>query len=107
METYKISKGQRYDPDGAVVGHGMLFATYTRDAVLDTGYPPAESEQEEVMAAVRRVIATGQGETVVIGTRVSTAVATAGEQAMAAELAACMGWMADQGCARHGEFCHS
>lgn len=61
--TYEITKGQQYDTGGATVLFGHLAAQYKADGTFDAGDFPFGTPTE-LAAAILRVIATGQPETV-------------------------------------------
>lgn len=65
--TYIVTKGQQWDAEGARVEHGSLSGGYRRDGRFDVGHNPATAHSAAVEAAVLRVIATGQAETVICG----------------------------------------
>lgn len=65
--TYKITKGQQYDRGGALVNWGRLYARYSADGTFDGGDPPSVVHRKEIEAAVKRVIETGQPETLEYG----------------------------------------
>ena len=99
--TYQISKGQQYDRNGARIAHESLMANYTADGLFEVGHPVALSDTDAVADAVRRVIATGQAETLVISVpahRIATS-------AQSAEMQHCPHYTQDQGCPLHGELC--
>lgn len=70
QRTYIITRGQQYDRGGASVDHGRnggLTARYRADGSYDCGSPPAVADADAVEAAVARVIATGDAETLTLG----------------------------------------
>ena len=94
---YEISKGQQYDANGARVEHGSLMANYTAEGYFDVGSPVRLEDADVIADAVRRVIATGRAETLVIGAPAHTVTPT--------QTARCPHYTADQGCPLHGELC--
>ncbi len=73
---YTISKGQQYDRNGALVLRGSLWCSYRSDGRYDTGHPVRSDDAELVEAAVLRVIASGQAETLTLGTETVETVET-------------------------------
>lgn len=65
--TYNVVKGSQYFPDGATTSDGDSFGEYRADGTYAGGMFPALAHRAAVEAAVLRVIATGQAETVVCG----------------------------------------
>lgn len=65
--TYKVIAGSQYDAKGATVISGPSITTYNADATYNTGDLVRDSDEAVVLAAVRRVIASGQREVVTSG----------------------------------------
>jgi hypothetical protein len=71
--TYRVTKGQQYDRDGASVeisnsrGGGVLYASYAADGSYDCGHLPAAQNRQAVTDVVKRVIASGAEETITTG----------------------------------------
>lgn len=67
MTTYQITRGQQYDRDGAYVSWDSLWAAYKHDGTRDAGHMVSEEDLEAVESAVRRVIASSEPVTLVLG----------------------------------------
>jgi len=68
MRTYKITKGQQYDEQGATVKHGRsLYARYDREGKFDSGDPVPAYDRGEVDMKVEAVISSGQEQTLSLG----------------------------------------
>jgi len=100
MKTYEISKGQQYDSDGAVVFHGSLCSRYDADGSFDGGDLISLDHETEVEAAVRRVIVSGQPETITLGQPPITSPIS--ENTLRGR---CPHYTPDDGCPLHGEYC--
>jgi hypothetical protein len=67
MKEYQISKGNRDDRDGALVVHGTLITLYDSNAAWIGGDMVALPYEAEVVEAAKRVIETGEPETITVG----------------------------------------
>jgi hypothetical protein len=98
---YEIGKGQQYDADGAHVFFGRHgFSSYRADGQRDTGDLITEDHRAEVELVVRRVIATGQDETIVCG---EPTLQPASDEINLA--GTCGHYTVSDGCPLHGELC--
>ncbi len=67
QRSYQISKGHQYSGDGVLVIRGRLYSCYDAEGQLEHGSPVAVEDQDQVIAAVRRVAASDIEETIEIG----------------------------------------
>lgn len=110
--TYQIRKGQQYDRDGAFVmldtaGHAAFAATsYSADGKISHGEMVTGSDRAAIAEAVARVIASGQPETLTLGTADPINPFSPEQIRLLAELKSCTHWNRYEGCPRHGELCH-
>lgn len=101
IRTYKISKGQQYDKEGALVSWNGQYAHYTRASRYQAGDFPRLSDQDALETLVREVIATGEARTLTVGQ--AAPVVQWAKAAM--QRPACPAYVVDQGCPLHGEIC--
>jgi len=107
-KTYTITKGTQYDREGAVVTAGPLTTTYsgpcermdgTTGLVIDSGFGPAVGHEDAVEAAVLRVIASGQSETLTLGEDAPSRLPAR------TDIEECQMYDEVNGCPHHGELC--
>ena len=100
--TYTITKGHQYDREGATVTDGTLRTNYSNGATelaMISGSGPAMEHEDAVAAAVLRVIASGQSETLTLGTVAMS------ETLERNDIDECMMYDPQNGCPLHSELC--
>lgn len=98
VRTYKVSKGR--DNAALIQWEGML-EEITSEGTHRSGDVVRVSDREAILVLAAQVIATGEAQTLTVGTRKPVLQWAKDE----AQREACPSYTKDQGCPLHGEMC--